>query len=104
MQACQADHYLGEMCVTYVGFTDFQNSLTATGDSKNLQFLSRPVLWTTHNITRAQFFRLQNWNERLRRRTDSHNFDTENLLRTIRSKIKFTYYQLLLSTSRILQN
>lgn len=77
------------MCVTYLGFTDFHNSLTTTGDSKNLRFLNRLVLLTTHILLpRAQIFRLQNWNERLRRRrTDSHNFGTENQLRTIRGKI-----------------
>lgn len=55
MQACQAHHYLGEMCVTYLGFTDFQNSLTTTGDSKNLQFLNRSVLLTTHILLGLNF-------------------------------------------------
>lgn len=87
MQACQADHYLGEMCVTYLGFTDFQKSLTTTGDSRNLQFLNRPVLLTTRILPGLNLSRPQNWNERLKRYTDSHNFDMENQLRTIRSKI-----------------
>lgn len=55
MQACQADHYLGEMSVTYLGFTDFQNSLTTSGDSKNLQFLIRPVLLTTQTLPGLNF-------------------------------------------------
>ena len=87
MQACKADHYLGEMCVTYLGFTDFQESLTTTGDSRNLQFLNRPVLLTAHMLPGFNFFRLKNWNDRLRRHTDSYNFDVENQLRTIRSTI-----------------
>ena len=84
MQACKADRYLGEMCVTYLGFTDFQRSLTTTGDSRNLQCLNRPVLLTAHMLPGLNFFRLQNWNERLRRHTGGHDFDAENRLRRIR--------------------
>ena len=87
MQACKADHYLGEMCVTYLGFTDFQKLLTITGDSRNLQFLNRPVLLTTHMLSGLNSVRLQNWNERFRRHIGSHDFDAENQLRTIRSTI-----------------
>jgi len=84
MQACKADRYLGEMCVTYLGFTDFQRSLTTTGDSRNLQCLNRPVLLTAHMLPGLNFLRLQNWNERLRRHTGGHDFDAENRLRRIR--------------------
>ena len=87
MQACKADHYLGEMCITYLAFTDFQKSLTTTGDSRNLQSLDRPVLLAAHMLTGPTFLRLQNWNERFRRRTGSRNFDVENQLRIIRSII-----------------
>jgi len=84
MQACKADRYLGEMCVTYLGFTDFQRSLTTTGDSRNLQCLNRPVLLTAHMLPGLNFLRLQNWNELLRRHTGGHDFDAENQLRRIR--------------------
>ena len=87
MQACRADHYLGDMCVTYLGFADFQKSLTTTGDSRNLQLLNRPVLLTTRILPGLNFSMLQNWNERLRRHTDGHDFDAENYLRTIKSTI-----------------
>ncbi len=84
MQACKADRYLGDMCVTYLSFTDFQRSLTTTGDSRNLQCLNRPVLLTAHMLPGLNFLRLQNWNERLRRHTGGHDFDAENRLRRIR--------------------
>ena len=87
LQAFKADHYLGEMCVTYLGFTDFQNSLTTTSDSRDLQYLNRPVLLATHMLPGLNFSRLRNWNERLRRHTGGHDFDVENQLRTIRSAI-----------------
>ena len=99
MQARKADHYLGEMCVTYLGFTDFQKSITTTGNSRNLQFLNRPVLLTAHMLSGLNSFRLQNWNERFRRHTDGHDFDAENQLRTIRSTINSfiinSFFQLL---------
>ena len=87
MQVCRADHYLGDMCVIYLGFADFLKSLTTTGDSRNLQFLNRPVLLTTRILPGLNFSMLQNWNERLRRHTDGHDFDAENYLRTIKSTI-----------------
>lgn len=87
MQACKADHYLGEMYIIYLGFTDFQKSLTIIGDSRNLQFLNRPVFLTAYMLPGLNSFRLQNWNKRFRRYTDGYDFDAENQLRTIRSTI-----------------
>jgi ankyrin repeat protein len=39
----EAQCYLAEICITYLGFVDFRTSLVRTTDTRNLEYLSRPA-------------------------------------------------------------
>ncbi|KAI9773765.1 MAG: hypothetical protein M1839_001997 [Geoglossum umbratile] len=49
---CEAERYLAETCITYLGFVDFTKTLVLTGDTKNSQFLNRPVNLLTPMVPR----------------------------------------------------
>jgi hypothetical protein len=40
---CEAECYLAEICITYLGFVDVRTSLVRTTDIRNLENLSRPL-------------------------------------------------------------
>jgi hypothetical protein len=68
-QPWEADHYLGEICITYLNFADFEKSLTTASDTRNLQYMSRhPVGLVAHILPGFKKIPvgLLNWSERLR--------------------------------------
>ena len=49
----EAQCYLAEICITYLGFVDFRTSLVRTTDTRNLENLSRPINLLTPTLPKA---------------------------------------------------
>ena len=87
LQVAKVDQYLGETCITYLNFTNFQKILTTTSDSKNLQPLSSPLLIAAQLLPRSNLLHpIGLWNKYTSSKPNESTrpFDVASQLRYIR--------------------
>jgi len=76
-QPRETDRYLGEVCITYFNFANFEKALTRVSDTRNLQYLNRPVDLVAFSL--PGFMRppvgLWNWSDRLRQPFGRYGFN-----------------------------
>ncbi|KAF8252017.1 hypothetical protein K440DRAFT_658299 [Wilcoxina mikolae CBS 423.85] len=67
-QPYEADRFLGEVCITYFNFADFEKAITTTSDTRNLQYLNSPMSLAARILPgfKKVPIGLWNWNQRLR--------------------------------------
>ena len=86
-QSSEANLYLGETCITYLNFTDFQKSLATTYDSKNLSCLNQPIQVAAQLLPSVKMLHsvgLRNKFTSSKPNKNSQTFDVANQLRYIR--------------------
>ena len=79
-----ADSYLAKMCVTYLGFTDFQKVLTTIPDGKDLHQLSQPLLLAVHGLpglSASRLLGIRQLSKPFRRDAPRQKFDIDKQLR-----------------------
>ena len=85
-QPGEAERYLGEVCITYLNFADFEKSLATTSDTRNLQHLNRhPVGLVAQILPGFKKLPIGLWNRSDRLRHPL-GFNVENNLRAMLTK------------------
>ena len=80
-QLDEAERYLGDTCMTYLNFADFETSLTTTPDSSTLQPLARPLDLGAHVLPALKRLPLHR-GSRLTQLSDGCGFSLDAQLRT----------------------
>ena len=80
-QLDEAERYLGDTCMTYLNFADFETSLTTTPDSRTLQPLARPLDLGAHVLPGLKRLPLPR-SSRLQQLSDGGGFSIGAQLRT----------------------
>ncbi|KAA8893899.1 hypothetical protein FN846DRAFT_764978, partial [Sphaerosporella brunnea] len=82
-ELCDADRQLGEICITYLNFADFEKSLTTTPDSSTLRPLARPLDLGINVVPGLKKFYRPERSSRAQKPLDNCTFSVEEQLRTI---------------------
>ncbi|KAA8907989.1 ankyrin repeat-containing domain protein [Sphaerosporella brunnea] len=80
---CEADRHLGEICITYLNFADFEKSLTTTPDSSTLRPLAKPLDLGLNVLPRLNRVYRSERSSRAQKPLDNCTFSVEEHLRTI---------------------
>ena len=86
----EGDSYLGETCITYLNFVDFQKSLANTRDTKYLRYMNNPTNLIAQVYPRSTLWKsigLGKWTGHEERLRNNRSFNAENQLRTLMSMV-----------------